>query len=84
MGVDDFEEMDCEKYFSHKGTKTLRVRGSGFKVEGFTPSRKGREGIRYRRQTIEDRRKRTEFRVQGSLDMYPISTALTVYFPMPL
>jgi|SRR3990170_754936 len=26
MGTADFEEMDCEKYFGHKGTKTQRKR----------------------------------------------------------
>ncbi|BBO18560.1 hypothetical protein BPIT_28520 [Candidatus Brocadia pituitae] len=32
MGIADLEEMDCEKYFGHEGTKTLRVQGSGFRV----------------------------------------------------
>lgn len=44
-------------------------KSSGVKVEGFTPSRKGREGICYRRKTIEDSVELIEGRI---IDRTPI------------
>ena len=60
MGIADFKEMDCEKYFGHKGTKTQskRIERIKHRVQGSPQRHGGHRGLR--EITLQAQRQKAE------------------------